>query len=88
MLGVPGPFELARGGYTTIVAGFAIIVFNLTKLLLVELPIVSYAITPQRTAAWVDRFSSWMQAHKIDVIAAVVGLIGLVLIWRGITRLR
>ena len=93
MLGVPGPFDLvavgrlARGSYTTIVMGSAIVVFSLLKLLLIELPILSYAVAPQRTAAWVDRFASWMQAHKIDVIAAVVGVISLVLIGRGISGL-
>jgi hypothetical protein len=93
MLGVPGPFDLvalgqmARGSYTTIWVSFAIVAFNLIKFSLIELPIVSYAITPEGTAALVDRFSSWMLAHKIDVIAAVVGVISLALIGRGISGL-
>jgi Sap, sulfolipid-1-addressing protein len=91
MLGVPGPFDLvalghmARGSYTTIVVSVMIVAFNLIKFLLIEVPIVGYAIRPERTAAWVDRFSSWMRVHKIDVIGAVVGMISLVLIGRGIS---
>jgi hypothetical protein len=90
MLAVPGPFDLlafghmARGGYTTIELGGSIVVFTLIKFLLIEVPIVSYAISPARTSAQVSRFSHWMAANKLEVIAAVVGVIGLVLIARGI----
>jgi hypothetical protein len=90
MLGVPGPFDLialghmARGAYTTIAVSVMIVVFNLIKFVLIEAPILSYAITPERTAARVGHFARWMQVHKIDVIAAVVGVIGLVLIGRGV----
>jgi hypothetical protein len=93
LLGVPGPFDLvalghmARGSYTTIVVSVMIVAFNLIKFLLIEVPIVSYAISPERTAARVDSFSRWMQSNKFEVIAAVVGVISLVLIGRGISGL-
>lgn len=93
ILAVPGPFDLlalghmARLGYTPIVASIAIIAFILIKFLLIEVPIMSYMVSPERTAASVDRFSSWMQTNKIDVIAAVVGVISLGLIGRGISGL-
>jgi hypothetical protein len=93
MLGIPGPFDLfalghvARGGYSTIVVSVTIVAFNLIKLVLIEIPIISYAVSPAGTAALVDRFATWMQVHKIDVIAAVVGVISLVLIGRGISGL-
>ena len=93
ILAVPGPFDLfalghmARGGYTTVELGVLIVVFTLIKFLLIEVPIVSYAISPARTSAQVSRFSQWMAANKLEVIAAVVGVIGLVLIVRGIAGL-
>ena len=93
MLAVPGPFDLlafghmARGGYATIELGVLIVVFALIKFLLIEVPIVSYAISPASTAARVSRFSNWMVANKLEVIAAVVGVIGLVLIVRGVAGL-
>lgn len=93
ILGVPGPFDLlalghlARGGYTRWVMIGTIIVFNLIKFLLIEAPLVSYAIRPERTAAEVDHFAAWMQAHKLEIVAAVVGLVSLVLIGRGIVGL-
>lgn len=93
LLAVPGPFDLlafghiARGGYTTFELGGLIVVFTLIKFLLIEVPIVSYAISPASTSARVSRFSNWMAANKLEVIAAVVGVIGLVLIVRGIAGL-
>jgi hypothetical protein len=93
VLGVPGPFDLlalgrlARGGYSVLASIVIILAFNLLKFLLIEIPIVSYAVEPERTAARVDRFSAWMREHRIEVIAAVVAIVGLILIGRGISRL-
>ena len=92
-LGIPGPFDflavghMARAGYATIVVLVMIVVFNLVKFVLIEVPIVSYAVSPDRTAARVDRFSAWMKTNKMDVIAGVVAVISVVLIVRGVTRL-
>jgi hypothetical protein len=93
VLGVPGPFDLlalgrlARGSDTRLEMIVTIIVFYVIKFLLIEVPLVSYAIWPERTAAEVGRFSGWMRAHKLEVVAAVVGVVGVVLIGNGIARL-
>jgi hypothetical protein len=93
LLAVPGPFDflalghLARGGYRTIVAGALIVAFALIKLILIEVPISSYVIDPDGTAARVARFSGWMRANKLSVIAVVVAVVGLGLIITGISRL-
>ena len=93
LLGLPGPFDLlaighmARGRYSTIALVGLIAVFNVAKFVLIELPIVSYLVDPDGTAAHVDRFSTWMRANKIAIISAVVAVFGLVLVGRGISRL-
>jgi hypothetical protein len=93
VLGIPGPFDLlalgrlTRGGYGLIASIGVVIAFNLIKFLLIEVPLLSYAIDPKGTAGRVEGFSAWLRIHRIKVIAAVVGLVGLVLIGRGITRL-
>ena len=94
ILGIPGPFDLlalghlARSAYGTIVAIIAIVAFVLIKFLLIEAPILSYAIDPGATATRVARFAAWMKVRKIDLIAGVVGVVGVVLIGRGIAGLR
>jgi Sap, sulfolipid-1-addressing protein len=93
ILGVPGPFDVlalgqvVRAGYALVPSIVIVVVFNLIKLMLIELPILSYAVDPGGTAARVDRFSSWMKANQMRVIAAVIGVIGLLLIVRGVSRL-
>ena len=93
ILGVPGPFDLlalgrlARGDYTHAEIAVTIVCFNLIKFLLIELPLISYAIRPERTATEVARFSAWMHAHKLEVVAAVVGVVSVVLIVRGVAGL-
>lgn len=93
VLAVPGPFDLlalgrlARGGYGVIAAAGVIVVFALIKFVLIELPIASYAIDPDGTAARVGRFSGWMHSNKRVVVAAIVALFGAVLIGRGVSGL-
>jgi hypothetical protein len=93
VLGVPGPFDVlalgrvVRAGYALVPSIVIIVVFNLIKLSLIELPILSYVVDPGGTASRVERFSSWMKANQIKVIAAVIAIIGLLLIVRGVSRL-
>jgi len=93
VLAMPGPFDLlalgrlARDGYGVIAATGAMIVFALIKFVLIEVPIAGYAIDPDSTAARVDRFSHWMNTNKLAGVAALVGLFGIILIGRGISRL-
>lgn len=92
-LAVPGPFDfialghLARGAYAAIAAGAIIVAFTLIKFVAIEGPIVSYTIDPNGTAARVERFSGWMRANKLAVVAVIVGLIGVGLIARGLSGL-
>lgn len=93
ILGVPGVFDLlafgrlARSGDPTIELGVLIVVFALIKFLLIEIPIIGYAISPAHTSVHVNRFSGWMNANKLQMTGAVVGVIGLGLIVEGIVDL-
>jgi hypothetical protein len=93
LLAIPGPFDflalgrLARGGYGALVAVVVMVGFALVKFVLIEIPIAGYAIDPDGTADRVSRFSSWMQANKLAAGAAIVAVVGIVLIGRGISAL-
>jgi hypothetical protein len=93
LLAVPGPFDLvavgrlARNGYGVLAAAGAMLVFALIKFVLIEIPIAGYTINPERTAVTVGRFSGWMQTNKLAGVAAIVGLVGIALIGRGISGL-
>jgi hypothetical protein len=93
LLALPGPFDLlalgrlARGDYTAIAAGALIVAFALIKFVLIEIPILGYAVDPDGTTERVARFSGWMHANKLVAMAAAVAVIGLLLIGRGLSAL-
>jgi hypothetical protein len=93
LLAIPGPFDLlalgrlARGGHALAVGTAVMMGFALIKFLLIEGPIASYMIDPDGTAVRVSRFSSWLRANKLTAVAVVVGLVGILLIGRGISVL-
>jgi Sap, sulfolipid-1-addressing protein len=93
LLAAPGPFDflaaghLARDGRGWIEAVVAIVVFALLKFALIEIPSVAYLVDPDGTAARVGWLSRWMQANKFLTTAAFVGVLGLVLVGRGVAAL-
>jgi hypothetical protein len=93
LLAVPGPFDLlaighlARDGYSIVAAIATALVFALVKFVLIETPIAGYVVDPDGTARRVGSVSRWLQDNKLATVAAVIGLIGLVLISRGFSGL-
>ena len=91
VLGAPTPFTLAavglmvRHGYRLPTQLLLIVAFSLITYLVVEAPIICYRFWPDTTTTRVEAFSSWLGTHKIQAVAAVVGVIGLVLIVKGFT---
>ena len=64
-----------------------IVAITQIKFILIEVPIASYTVDPDGTATRVDRFSAWMRANKLSVVAVVVAVLGLGLIITGILSL-
>jgi len=93
VLGAPTAFSLAavglmvRNGYGLLTQLLLILVFALITYLVVEIPIVSYALAPEGTATRVEAFSTWLGTHRIQAVAAVAAVIGVVLIIKGLTSL-
>jgi Sap, sulfolipid-1-addressing protein len=93
LLGAPTPFQLAatgimvRNGYGLVTQSLLVAAFSLVTYIVVEIPIVSYAVWPDATSNKVTAFSDWLGTHKIQAAAAVAGVVGLVLIGKGIAAL-
>ena len=92
-LGAPSPFSLAavgisvRNGYGLLTQLLLILIFGLITYLVVEVPIVSYLIAPEGTASRVASFSTWLGTHKIQAVAALAAVVGVVLVIKGLTSL-
>ena len=65
----------------------AVIGFNLVAFALVEIPLVSYAVAPQRTLVWMERVHSRIRASSRREVALILTGAGLVFITIGLLGL-
>jgi len=65
----------------------SVIVFNLIMLLLLEVPLIGYALRPERTQAAVERFKDWLALRGRTTAAYVLAILGALLIVRGVIEL-
>jgi Sap, sulfolipid-1-addressing protein len=64
-----------------------VVAFCVIEMLLLELPLVGYAFSPERTQATVSRFRDWMARKGRQTAAAGAIGIGLLLLLRGVLEL-
>ena len=76
---------MVRDGYRLPIQLLLILVFSLITYVVVEIPLISYAVSPELTATRVEAFSAWLGTHKIQAAAAVAAVVGIVLITKGLT---
>ena len=89
-MGAPTPFqltavgEMVRQDYSFPVQLVLLVVVSLVSYVVVEIPVVSYALRPETTTARVTAFSAWLDANKIQAAAALAAVIGVALIVKGL----
>jgi hypothetical protein len=71
----------------TVATVLAVLAFNVIMLLLLEIPLLAYAIWPESTEASVQRFRGWLSRRGAEVALIVGTAIGIFLVVRGIIRL-
>ena len=82
-----GMDELSKQQLSTAATVIAVIVFNMIMLLLLEIPLIAYAIRPESTDAGVQRFKSWLSRRGGRIALIGAALIGSYLVVRGVIRL-
>src|SRR3954462_12760724 len=84
---IAGMDELSKQNLATAETVLAVLAFNVIMLILLEAPLLAYAIRPASTDAGVRRFSDWLSRRggRVALIAAAV--IGALLIARGLITL-
>jgi Sap, sulfolipid-1-addressing protein len=83
---IAGMDLLSKQNIGTVATILVVLAFNAIMLILLELPLLGYAIRPEWTAATVERFSSWLvrRGGRVALIAGTVA--GALLILRGIVN--
>jgi Sap, sulfolipid-1-addressing protein len=79
--------DIAEADYGDAVMVVLVVVFCLLMFMLIELPILSYAVAPEKTAVWANRFNAWLHANARRLVPALALAVGIWLIVRGIVSL-
>ena len=80
---IAGMDELSKQHIGTAETVLAVLAFNAIMLVLLELPLIGYAIRPAWTAATVEKFSAWLSRSGARAALYGAGAIAIILIGRG-----
>ena len=89
-MAAPTPFqltavgEMVRQDYSFPLQLVLLVVVSLITYVVVEIPVLAYALRPATTAARVAAFAAWLDANKIQAAAALAAVIGVALIVKGV----
>jgi Sap, sulfolipid-1-addressing protein len=89
-INLPGPFyvlalgEIASGDYSRSAELGLILLFNAIMFVLIEVPLVGYVLSPERTAEKVAELASWLNRNGLRVMGALVALVGVSLVVQGV----
>jgi precorrin-2 methylase len=77
----------ARLDLSTVETVLTLLAINAIMLMLLEIPLIGYTVSPQRSAALVERLTVWLSRDgaKIGLVLAIV--LALALIARGVAGL-
>ena len=76
--------ELNRQNFGIAGVVVSVIAMNAVMLVLLEAPLVAFAVAPEWTPTAVDRFKGWMAQHGGKAIVVALTIIGVLFVVRGI----
>ncbi len=79
--------RMAELDATTTEMASLVIAFCLIQQMLLELPLIGYALTPERTQNAVNGFRAWLERNGRQAAASVAIAIGALLVLRGVVTL-
>jgi hypothetical protein len=93
LLTLPGASYLAgldrvsKLNYSTAVTVVIVVAFNLVMLLLLEIPLIAFAVAPERTPAAIAQAKAWAGVHGRTYAVHGLEVIGTLLVIKGIVGL-
>ena len=82
-----GLHELAQQNLSTTATVLSVILFNVIMLALLEIPLLGYTFSPEKTDATVQRFSAWLSRSGGRIALVLAILIGVAILGRGLAGL-
>jgi Sap, sulfolipid-1-addressing protein len=78
--------RLSKLHYSVVVTTLVLIGSNLIQLIVLEFPMLAFAVWPEQTPNAVDSGKAWIGTHGREYGAIALAVIGVALLVRGITR--
>jgi hypothetical protein len=78
--------KLSKLHYSAVVTTLVLIGSNLIQLIVLEVPMLAFAIWPEQAPKAIDGAKAWLGRHGREYGAAALAVIGVALAVRGITR--
>jgi hypothetical protein len=79
--------RLSKLHYSTLATVLVVLAFNLVMMLLLELPMIAFAVAPEWTPAAIDRAKAWAGIHGRIYAERGFAVIGVLLIIKGVVGL-
>jgi hypothetical protein len=79
--------DIAEADRGTGASVLLIVAYNLIMFALAEIPLVAYAVTPDRTRETVDAANAWLGSHSRQVAMGLCAAAGAILLLRGLVQL-
>lgn len=79
--------DIAESGAGTARSIFWIVLYNLIMFALAEIPLLGYALAPERTRETVDAANAWLGSHSRQVAMGLCAAAGGILLLRGLVQL-
>lgn len=79
--------ELDRQNFDLALDVVVVIAINVVMLVLLEVPLIAFAVWPERTPIVIERFRGWMARNGAQAIAIALTVIGGLLVLRGVLAL-
>ncbi len=76
--------SIAKQDLSTTETVLTVIAVNLVMLMLLEIPLIGYTVSPEKTALTIERATDWLSRRGGRIAMVLATLIGLALIGRGI----
>ena len=78
-----GMSRISKADASTVVTALAVVVFCMIMLLLIEIPLLGFAVSPEATRRRVKRFTDWISANARTLVARIALVIGCLLLARA-----
>jgi hypothetical protein len=78
-----GMSRISRAGASTIATALAVVVFCVIMLLLIEIPLLGFVVSPDATRRQVKRFTDWVSANARMIVARIALVLGALLLARA-----